>query len=115
MALQKFRNYLVSKGFVIESQLPYDIKWVEAFYIFVRDRPTLPGLYDVGSWDVVYGCWDVFTNCTYHIMSAFDRFHDFMRRGGDMPRQAELDAPGMLHCYYFARHTNSNRLIVPEG
>jgi hypothetical protein len=44
MVLEKFRNYLKSKGFVIESQLPYYIKWVEAFLHFCKGQadPTAP-------------------------------------------------------------------------
>jgi len=31
MNLEKCHNYLVSKGFVLESQISYYLKWVESF------------------------------------------------------------------------------------
>ncbi|MEJ2158038.1 MAG: hypothetical protein P8X96_22130 [Desulfobacteraceae bacterium] len=31
MNLEKFRNYLAAKGFVVESQTPYCLKWPKHF------------------------------------------------------------------------------------
>ena len=52
MNLKNFRNYLVSKGFVVESQLPYYIRWVEAFLHFCKRSADTSGPVDiVASWN----------------------------------------------------------------
>jgi integron integrase len=47
MNLEKFRNYLATKGFVVESQLPYYIKWVEAFLRFCKGQAEPYGPVDM--------------------------------------------------------------------
>ena len=47
MTLEKFRNYLIKKGYVINSQLPYYIKWVEAFLHFCKGQADPSGPVDL--------------------------------------------------------------------
>ena len=47
MNLDKFRNYLTAKGFVVESQLPYYIKWVEAFLHYCKGQADPSGPVDL--------------------------------------------------------------------
>ncbi len=47
MNLEKFRNYLSTKGFVVESQLPYYIKWVETFLHFCKGQAEPYGPVDM--------------------------------------------------------------------
>ncbi len=47
MNFEKFRNYLATRGFVAESQLPYYIKWVEAFLHFCKGQAEPYGPVDM--------------------------------------------------------------------